>query len=365
MHQGRENCMARLSHKTSAVEKRKLEITRQLEHLHSQLAKKSPASYANENIYRRQLKRSRELISELEGELLILDDTGEYDELPSAVVADELGLKCEQVRSLIKLGEIAATGDSAHERISRGELERIINLGVPELLRLGREESVEIYEQAVPHLQGGDLEAAGRAYRRLERREGWKGHYAPAFLVGLELASGDLDAALSSFRLLYEYEDPLQRTAVMAYLGRLLRWMRLDENNARELCDQLIRLAEVAAGERGRFDRHWQKRPKKRGIEKLQRRAMYLTISVMRELRKCEIRGHMVMSDVLQLALEEEIGQLIRNAIYTAIYSETYYESSSAGRIYLDIMMSMIPKSYQPATLLEQFFGTSIQGSRH
>jgi hypothetical protein len=96
--------MTRRDHKISAVDKRKLEITRQLEHLRSQLAKKSPASYANENIYRRQLKRSRELISELEGELLILNDPGEYDELPSAVVADELGLKCEQVRGLIKLG---------------------------------------------------------------------------------------------------------------------------------------------------------------------------------------------------------------------------------------------------------------------
>lgn len=147
--------MTRRDHKISAVDKRKLEITRQLEHLRSQLAKKSPASYANENIYRRQLARSRELISELEGELLILNDPGEYDELPSAVVADELGLNCDQVRGLIKLGEIAATGDPAHERINRGELERIINLGVPELLRLGREESVEIFEQATPHLQSG------------------------------------------------------------------------------------------------------------------------------------------------------------------------------------------------------------------
>lgn len=355
--------MSGRGHKISAIEKRKLEITRQLERLRSQLAKKSLASYANENIYRRQSKRTRELISELEGELLILDCPGEYDELPSAVVADELGLKCEQVRSLIKLGEIAATGDPTHARINRGELERIINLGVPKLLRLGREESVEIFEQATPHLQSGDLEAACRAYRRLEGREAWRGPYAPAFLVGLELATGELDAALSSFRLLYEYEDLLQRTAVMAYLGRLLRGMRLDDSGAREICDQFIRLAEVAAGEPGRFER--QKRPKKRSIEKLQRRAMYLTTSVMRELRRYEISGQQARSDVLQLTFEEEIGQLIRNAIYTAIYSETHYESSPLGRMYLDMMMNVMPKNYQPATLLEQFFGNSIEGSRH
>jgi hypothetical protein len=82
------------------------------------------------------------------------------------------------------------------------------------------------------------------------------------------LVTGELDAALSSFRLLYEYEDQLQRTVLMAYLGRLLQGMRLDESSARELCGQLIRLAEVTAGERGRFECHRQKRPKKSSIEK-------------------------------------------------------------------------------------------------
>jgi len=126
----------RIGHQKSAVETRRNYIIQQLARLRSQLRKKSRTYYANDNSYRRQLNRSRELISELEDELLMLDCPGEYDELPVAVVADEMGLKYEQVRSFIKLGEIAATGKAAHERIARGELERLTTMGVPELLRL-------------------------------------------------------------------------------------------------------------------------------------------------------------------------------------------------------------------------------------
>jgi hypothetical protein len=190
------------------------------------------------------LKRRRELISDLEDELLILNYPGEYDELPVAIVADELGLKYEQVRSLVKLGEITATGRAAHERISRSELERITTIGVPELLRLGQEECAEIFEQAIPHLQHGDLEAARRAYQRLEARLSWRGPFAPAFLVGLELATGELDAALSSMKLILEYEDLLQRIVIMDYLGRALRGMKLKEPRAQELCTQFIMITE-------------------------------------------------------------------------------------------------------------------------
>ncbi len=180
-------------HKKSAVEIRRAQISRQIEHLRAGLAGTNQSRYAGGRTHRHRSKRSRELISELEGELLMLDCPGEYDELPAAVVADEMGLTYEHVRSLIKLGEIEATGRPAHERICRGELERIAAEGVPTLLRLSREEPAEIFEQAVPHLQSGDLEKARKAYRRLEARQAWRGPHAPAFLVGLELAGGELE----------------------------------------------------------------------------------------------------------------------------------------------------------------------------
>jgi hypothetical protein len=230
----------------SAVEIRRGQITQQLEHLRSQLIRKSPTYYADENTYKRQLKRTRELISELESELSVLDCPGEYDELPIAIVADELGIRYEQVRGLIKLGEIEATGRAAHERISRGELERITLIGVPALMRLSHEDSAEIFEQAIAHLQCQNLEAVERAYRRLEARLSWRGPYAPTLLVGLELARGELDAALSSMELIYEYENPLRRIIIMVTLGQMLRGMRLTDKGSQELCEQFILRTEGA-----------------------------------------------------------------------------------------------------------------------
>lgn len=341
-----------LGHKQSAVEDRKQQITRQLDYLRSQLVKRRPSHYANETVYRQQLKRSHELISDLEAELLILDCPGEYDELPIAVVADELGFTYEQIRSLIRLGEIAATGKTAHERICRGELERIITAGTPTLLRLAKEEPADIFEQTVPLLQSGDLEAARRAYRRLDARQSWRGPHAPAFLVGLELASGELDGALSSLKLIYEHEDQRQRLIIMTYLGRLLRGVTPEESGARELRDQFIMLAEGAATA-GRRVHTQPKQPAKKRLAELQQRAIYLTTSVMNELRKRQIRGTDFIADNPPETAYGEAHRIIRDAIYTALYAEVFYEESSLSRIHVDLLRGMTPKSYAPANLLK------------
>jgi hypothetical protein len=340
-------------HKRSAVEIRRAQISRQLEHLLSGLVGSNRARYADEGTHRHRTKRSHELISELEGELLMLDCPGEYYELPIAVVADELGLTYERVRSLIKLGEIEVTGRPAHERICRSELERVATAGVPELLRLSREEPVEIFKWAVPHLQSGDLKAARKAYRRLEARQSWRGPQAPAFLVALELASGELDGATSSMKLIYEHEDPLWRVMVMTYLARVLRMMTLKEEGARELRDQFLMLAEGDAARRKGFESPRPRRQRRKSLDELQRRAIYLTTSVVSELRKHKLCGAYLMADAPLQTLEDEACQIIRNTIYTALYAETFYENSSACRMYADLTGSMIPKSYPPASLLK------------
>lgn len=229
----------------SAVACRRRYIIQQLKRLRTRLIKKFPASYPNENIYQVQVRRTRALISEFEGELSILDCPGEYNQLPVAVVADELGLTYEQVRDLIKLGEIAAAGRPAHELIERNELERIAAMGTHELLRLGRQEAAEIFAQSISYLKSGELEKARRAHRRLEARQSWRGPYAPAFLVGLEVLQGDFEGAFLSIKLIYECKDLIQRMATLAQLTRLLKEMRVEEREPHNLCKQLVALAEL------------------------------------------------------------------------------------------------------------------------
>lgn len=343
----------------SEIEIRRRRVTQQLDRLRSRSTKRNASYYADENAYRRQSKRSRELISDLENELSMLDCPGEYDELPAAVVADELGISYEQVRRLIKLGEITATGKKAHERISRGELERVVTIGAPALLRLGREESDEIFEQAVPHLQGGDLEASERAYKRLEGRESWRGPYAPAFLIGLELARGDLDGAISSMRLVYEYEDHDRLAAVMTCLGRLLRGINLKDDSARELCGQFIKIADGCAS-RFRSGGNYQRKKTRRGsLQELQRRATYLTTSVMNELQEGGTRER--RAGPPSQILDHRSIQIIRDAIYTALYAEFFYEKSLPSRMYVDRIKDMSEKNPHSVKLLKSFLELTRQ----
>lgn len=341
--------------KRSAAEIRRGQVARQLERLRSRLGIIIPSQYQNEHIYRRELGRARELISELEGELSMLDCPGEYAELPAAVVADELGLSRGQVRGLIRLGEIAATGRAAHERISRRELELVVVIGAAELLRRGSEELSEIFEQAVLRLQAGDLEAAERAYRRLEARMSWRGPYVPALLVGLELAKGDLGGALSSVKLINEYDDLLQKVAVMSYLGRVLRGLRLSDAGAQELCGRFIALTERCVAAKRAPEEARRKRPKTKDLNHIQGRAAYLATSIMVELhRQTPLKSH---AD--PRALEQEVGPVIRDALYTALYAEAFYEGDMSCRLYADMTRGMIPKGQPPPALLAALSGKS------
>jgi hypothetical protein len=139
---------------------------------------------------------------------------------------------------------------------------------------------------------------------------------------------------------------------IMTYLGRLLRGMMLKESGARELRDQLIMLAEGVIATNKRFDNQ-PKQSRRKQLGKLQQQASYLTTSVVNELRKYRLRDRYLMLDSPSQALDQEAHQLIRDAIYTALYAEVFYEESLLSRIYVDALRGTIPKSYRPANLLK------------
>jgi hypothetical protein len=338
----------------SAVEQRRGEIERQLARLRAQLARKSRKDFTTDFRHGSWLEGTNALIGELLDELSALADPGEYDELPAAVVADELELTRAQVRALIRLGEIEASGRPAHERIGRAELGRIAGLGAQKLLRLGRQESAEIFEEAVPLLRhrGSDLGPAERAYRRLERREGWAAPYAPAFLVGLELARDDPAGAISTVRLIYGIEDHLQRLAVMSYLGRALQGVGLSDGAARQVCTWLADLAERGAAGRGLPVTGRRGRPEARDPEELQRKAAYLAASVMIELRGRGIFDERPAAGGGERASEDAAARAVRDAIYSALYAEAFYDDSPSCRMYADMTRAAAAGDQGEAKLL-------------
>jgi hypothetical protein len=179
--------------------------------------------------------RRADTIARLEQELSMLDDPGEYNELPIAVVADELGLTMNDVGVMIAQGEILSPDEEERERVTRDELALLAEVGAEELKRLSDQEAPEIFERTVPVPQRGEIEQAEREYRRLEARDSSIGPYAYAYRMALDLAKGEYEFEWSLKFI--SRQDFTERTAMLAYLGRILWGMELKEYGAKAIAE--------------------------------------------------------------------------------------------------------------------------------
>lgn len=155
----------------SAVEQRRAEIDRHLTRLRSHLARKSREDFTTDFRHRAWLESTNRLMAALLEELSALDDPGEYDELPAAVVADELGIGLDQISRLIRLGEVEAAGPRARPRVPRAEMERLARLTPGTYLARAAQNVEHIFADAVGGLRAGDVAAARRGYARIKARE--------------------------------------------------------------------------------------------------------------------------------------------------------------------------------------------------
>jgi hypothetical protein len=283
----------------------------------------------------------------------MLDSPGEYNELPLAVVADELGQTTHQLIDLIKLGEIEASGKLPHARISREELEELAELGAAEMQRRSAQPAEEIFEEAVKHLRQGDQRYAERAYRRLYAREAWQGTYAPALLAGLELFRGEIEDALSTIQFISEREDPLWRTTTMIHLRRILREVKFKEGSSQELCSHLLMVTEGNTG----LTRRNKVSQIQLGEETecLRHLAIYLAAAVENELYRFRATRRYRGRTTLYIKDEQELASLIRSAIYTALYAESICDNSLDGRLYVGAIKATILRQHDPLTLLKHF----------
>jgi hypothetical protein len=321
----------------SAVDARRRRVTRQLEALRSRLVKKCPSHYASEGAYRRQSERTRELIRELEGELLILDCPGEYEELPSAVVADELGLRPDQIKSLIGLGEIKTVGTRDHKRVDRAELGRLAELGRETLLSLSRQGVEDIFIEAVGRLKGGDYSAAERAYNRIKARETCIGNFALALEIALNLANGSYEDAGRIINFIL-HEKLWDKDAICSHLGQVLRGARFKSNGSKgevlrlvkQLDGDIIEVAKCA--------------PKRDAIELA---TLYIAASV-----QGAVRG--LIAENLSPQQCDELIRLVKDSIFTALYAQAHAGTSVTSREYVADMRRKIPHFWEPLKLLEE-----------
>lgn len=228
-----------MSPRSQPIAQRARVITGRIASLKEQLSSRTRDAFASDSHYRTWREKTSALLSELEDELSVLNEPGEYDQLPSAVVAEELGTTTEKVRQLIKGGEILATGKPAHEHVSREELAAACEAGLKELLRRLGQEAPQIFEESLEYLHQGHMGLAERACRRLVARESMAGGFALPYETAFHLARGELDEVEAMLSFIGKAEDAA-RTRLMRNLRRALRGMSFEDEAARATAERLL-----------------------------------------------------------------------------------------------------------------------------
>lgn len=325
-----------MTQKRSAVEQRREQITAQVDRLRRQLASKTRKDYSSDFHYQRWLRKSRELIDELLEELSALNEPGEYDELPVAVVADELGFRLEQVKRMIKLGDIEVTGRRSHERVSRRELERLSVLGTDKILRRSAQSAEAVFKEAVSQLKLGDVESAERSYRQLKARQSCVGNYALATEVALKLTKGMYDEAQGVIKFIVT-EKSYEIVIVSQLLAEFIQGVCFRDEEARVIISDLLKPLLNVPYEVPRTSRT---------AAELQVTALYITTVTIGGLEE-------LIAQSLLTNQRNEFYRLMRDGIFSALYAEANSDVSMNSKVFIDSMTQRRPQYWEPARLLD------------
>jgi hypothetical protein len=333
------------------VTQRNEQIAREIEKLEAEYEKKTRRHFKTDEGLENWRAKNREKIAELKEEQAVLEDPGPYNELPLAIVAEELGLTLDEINSIAgdNLLEISTrTYYSTGSRITRSELARLHEVGAVELLRLASQELDEIFDDAVRYFHAGDLKRAEQSAKRMEERS----TYTPLSWVceiALDLTRGKYEDVISSVRYICRKDD-LHETGILTNLGRVLKGMKLEERGAEALREQILAVTE--GGKIDPYDKGYWGIGKQVGmsLDENQKHAMFLATAVTRALERYKFTKRFKLYNSRTSAMnDEEFEGVIKDALYTALEAESTYYESAASKMYVDKLVASLPKWWVPA----------------
>jgi hypothetical protein len=324
--------------KISAVEQRRKQIAAQVEHLRRRLTSRTRKDYSTDFHYERWVAQSNALIEELLAELSMLEDPGEYDQLPPAVVAEELGTTTAKVRLLIKGGEILASGSPAHEYVIREELAEACETGLKELTRRLGQEAHEIFEESIAYLHQGRLRLAERACRRLIARESIAGTFALPYETALLIAKSDLDEVEAKLRFIRRAEDA-ERGRLLYNLRRILRGMSFQDSAAKAVAERLLYGSESRYAE-GR-------KVLSSKLEEPQQLATFITTVIFNEIDRR-------WKKKLRTGRREELHEIVLSAVYSSLHAHESYDRLASSKEFVDAIRTLMPRYCKPPKLIEE-----------
>ena len=322
--------------KISAIEQRRRQIAAQVERLRRRLASRTRKDYSTDFHYERWVAQSNALIDELLAELSVLEEPGEYDQLPPAVLAEELGTTTSKVRLLIRGGEVLASGKPAHEYVSREELEVACEAGVKELLRRLEQEAAEVFKESVVYLHQGQLRLAERACRRLVARESIAGTFALPYETALLLARAELDEVDARLRFIGRAEE-VERARLAHNLRRILRGVSFQDEAAQAVAERILHGDELNNVE-GR-------KVVGSKLDDQQQFAMFITTVILGKIDRRWKRR-------LRAGQIEELSDVIRNAVYSSLHARENYDRLASSKQFVDAIRILTPRYYKPAKLI-------------
>jgi hypothetical protein len=273
----------------------------------------------------------------LKSELSVLNEPGDYDQLPPAVIAEELGITTNKVRSLIKGGEITASGRPAHEYVSREELALACEAGVKELSRRLDQEATEIFEESVAYLHQGQLHLAERACRRLIARESMVGIHALPYETALLLARTEINEVEARLRFIRRVASA-ERARLIGNLRRVLRGMSFQSEAVKAITERFLYEDEERS-----VEDHKVLGSK---LDDLQQFAMFITTVVCDEIDRRWKRP-------LRTSQKEKLRRIIQSAVYSSLHAHESYDRLASSREFVDAIIVLMPRHFKPARLID------------
>lgn len=339
--------------KQTPVEQRRGQIEKELEKLRLPKNQKTRRDFKSDENFENWKERQGVKFFELNEEVIILDNPIDYNEIPLAIAATELGVTLNEMLGIVREELIKVSFDGEYRagaRISREELARAIEIGADELVRIAEQSVEEIFEEAVKLLHAGNLEAAERAYERIEKF-GYSSHqYSIPCGIGLELLRGDFDALSHSFWFVDSY-DEISLAGILGNLRRAVEGIKPTDHLTAIVLEQILAVAD--GKKQTPFDRSyssWSGSEYFSQMDENQRHAMLLSSVVLAAVRKYNFSKTMSKwSGYSSAPKDEELERVVRNAIYTALEAESTYHDSPSSKLFVDKFVELLPKRWIPA----------------
>jgi hypothetical protein len=336
---------------------RRNQIEREISKLQSPHGKKKPGDFKSHSAYENWLNSRTRKLEELYEETAILDFPEGYNEVPLAIVAEELGIGLSEIQWIVGEGfvELSNVGfSSASSRVKRDELARLIEVGGEELLKRTRMEIPEMFEEALELLAHRNLIGAKAVYERIEKHDSCINPFALAIEIGIQFLENNVNELQKGieFILQRDFDDLVPSLAAVRSVFAALPTASHLLEAVRE------RVAAIADGAdiepfRKSFDPYvGSKFPSQ--MSENQNFSIFVGDVVLDSIRRYKLLKSLQSSRAyFSDEKEKEIERVVHNAVYTALEANRTYEESPMSKLYVDQYVGLKTSRRKPPQLVE------------